>query len=577
MRNALRVLLVLSAAAGIRGEPIRAHPDNPHYYLFRGRPTVLITSAEHYGAVMNRAFDYRAYLDTLKSYGLNYTRIYPAAFVEPEGTFLPGNTLAPKSADLIQPWARSQTPGYRSGGNRFDLDRWDPEYFRRLKDFLAQADARGIVVEICFFNAQNRGSWPLSPLYWKNNIQGVGRSDHNDPQTLKHPDLLRRQEEFVRRIVQEVNSFDNIILEICDEPFSYGTPRDLAGPWIGHLVEIVKQTESTLPQKHLLGQQIQGPIGGPVDFTAHPDVPLIITQYIWETPDEQLGGMKGLDRLYGRNKPIELNETGYYPVPTWYEGDKAGAVRVEAWEFIVGGGSGFNNLNGVYTVRDPAGRAPDNKPVLTAVQALKQFIESFDFLKMRPDRSFLVSGIPAGAYYRGIAEPGEQYALYHHHSKLKEYVYKVVPGAYEEKLTLELPAGSYRVDWVDPASGAVLEAHTLTHPGGRSAVSTPRHAVDVALRVRRVHNSDPLALEVSPNGHRSRQDQRTPPGPGHVDPYRDRCGDARRRVPESRKAGSCDARVVAGCGPGSPRHTLAFHRGAGAGATRPCASPADPA
>lgn len=164
------LLMLFSAVAGGRAEPIRAHPDNPHYYLFRGRPTVLITSAEHYGAVINRAFDYNAYLDALKSYGLNYTRIYPAAFIEPEGTFHPENTLAPRSEDLIQPWARSQTPGYRSGGNRFDLNRWDTEYFRRLKDFVRQADAHGIVVEVCFFNAQNRGSWPMSPLYWKNNI-----------------------------------------------------------------------------------------------------------------------------------------------------------------------------------------------------------------------------------------------------------------------------------------------------------------------------------------------------------------------------------------------------------------------
>ena len=134
------------------------HPENPHYYLFRGRPTVMITSSEHYGAVINRAFDYNSYLDALKSYGLNYTRIYPAAFIEPEGTFHPENTLAPKSEDLIQPWLRSQTPGYRSGGNRFDLGRWAPDFFRRLKDFVAQADARGIVVEVCFFNAQNRGS-----------------------------------------------------------------------------------------------------------------------------------------------------------------------------------------------------------------------------------------------------------------------------------------------------------------------------------------------------------------------------------------------------------------------------------
>jgi hypothetical protein len=476
--------VLLAIAAGAFAEPIREHPDNPHYYLFRSRPTVLITSAEHYGAVMNRAFDYNAYLDALKSHGLNYTRIYPAAFIEPEGTFHPENTLAPKSEDLIQPWARSQTPGYGSGGNRFDLDSWDPAYFRRLNDFLAQADARGIVVEVCFFNAQNRGSWPLSPLNWKNNIQGEGRSDYNGVQTLKHPDLVRRQEQFVRRIVQEVNSFDNVILEICDEPFSYGTPRDLAGPWIGHLVEVVKQTEANLPQKHLLGQQIQGRIGGPVDFTADPRVSVIVTQYIWETPDEQLGGMKALDYLYDRNKPIDLNETGYYPLASWYEGDKAGDVRVEAWEFMVGGGSSFNNLNGMYKVRDPAGKAAENAPVLRTMQSLKQFIEGFDFLRMRPDRSFVAAGMPAGTHYRAISEPGKQYALYHHHSRLKPYVYKVIPGEYQERLIIDLPAGTYRADWIDPPTGAVLDTEAFTHPGGHRSVSTPKHTVDIALRVK---------------------------------------------------------------------------------------------
>ena len=59
-----------------------------------------------------------------------------------------------------------------------------------------------------------------------------------------------------------------------------------------------------------------------------------MTQYVWNTPDEQLGGMKALDELYDRNKPIDLNETGYYPLDSWYEGDKAGAVRAEAWEYF---------------------------------------------------------------------------------------------------------------------------------------------------------------------------------------------------------------------------------------------------
>lgn len=493
MSKTLWLLTLLAVATGATAEPIRAHPDNPHYYLFHGRPTVLVTSAEHYGAVINRAFDYAAYLDALKSYGLNYTRIYPAAFVEPEGAFRLENTLAPKPGDLIQPWARSQIRGYRSGGNRFDLDRWDPDYFRRIKDFLAQADARGIVVEVCFFNAQNKGSWPMSPLYWKNNIQQDERvDDNNEVQTLHHPALLQRQDAFVSRIVGEVNSFDNVILEICDEPSSYGTPRALAGPWIGHLVDVVNRTESKLPKKHLLGQQVQGAIGGPIDFSSHPNVSVIVTQYMWLTPDEQVGGLKALDELYERNKPIDLNETGYYPLDSWYEGDKAGDVRVEAWEFMVGGGSSFNNLNGVFTASDPAGVAAANKPVLTTMQALKQFIESFDFMKMRPDRSFVVSGMPAGAYYRGMSQRGEQYALYHHHSKLKPYVYRVTPGQYQERLTLDLPTGTYQADWVNPATGALLGTETFTHAGGRRLVAVPRHAVDMALRIKRQHGADPL-------------------------------------------------------------------------------------
>jgi hypothetical protein len=489
MSKALLVLILLSAVAAGGAEPVRAHPDNPHYYLFRGKPTVLITSAEHYGAVMNRAFDYTAYLDALKSHGLNYTRIYPAALVEAPGFFHLENTLAPSPGNLIQPWTRSQTPGYRGGGNRFDLNQWDPAYFARLKDFLTQADARDIVVEICFYNAQYRQAWPFSPMYWENNIQGVGHLGYNDVQTLKHPDFVRHQDDFVRRIVEEVNAFDNVILEICDEPLSYGTPADLAGPWLEHFVELIKQTESNLPKKHLLGQQVQGRIGGPVDFSANPNVNVIVTQYVWETPDKQVGGLKALDQLYDRNKPIDMNETGYYPLSSWYQGDKVGDVRVEAWEFMAGGGSSFNNLNGMYTVRDPAGKAAENKPVLETMQSLKQFVESFEFLKMRPDRSFVVSGMPAGVHYRGMSERGEQYALYHHHSKLKEYVYEVVPGAYEERLVLALPAGAYRADWIEPSTGAVLASEMFNHSAGERAFATPKHAVDMALRIKRQRGS----------------------------------------------------------------------------------------
>jgi len=63
------VLVVAASGVGAAAEPspISLHPDNGHYFLFRGKPTVLVTSTEHYGAVLNGDFDYVPYLDELKA------------------------------------------------------------------------------------------------------------------------------------------------------------------------------------------------------------------------------------------------------------------------------------------------------------------------------------------------------------------------------------------------------------------------------------------------------------------------------------------------------------------------------
>jgi hypothetical protein len=50
--------LLFVAAFGVTAQPIRPHPENPRYFLFQGKPTVLVTSGEHYGAVLNREFDF---------------------------------------------------------------------------------------------------------------------------------------------------------------------------------------------------------------------------------------------------------------------------------------------------------------------------------------------------------------------------------------------------------------------------------------------------------------------------------------------------------------------------------------
>jgi hypothetical protein len=58
-------MLALLLLVATTHAPLALHPDNPRYFLFRGKPTVLVTSGEHYGAVLNLDFDYVRYLDAL--------------------------------------------------------------------------------------------------------------------------------------------------------------------------------------------------------------------------------------------------------------------------------------------------------------------------------------------------------------------------------------------------------------------------------------------------------------------------------------------------------------------------------
>ena len=97
MRHLLPILLLVVASHSFAAEqPLSLNAENPHYFLFRGKPTILITSAEHYGAVLNPDFDFEKYLVELENHGLNLTRTFTGVYCEDTKAFnITRNTLAP--------------------------------------------------------------------------------------------------------------------------------------------------------------------------------------------------------------------------------------------------------------------------------------------------------------------------------------------------------------------------------------------------------------------------------------------------------------------------------------------------
>ncbi len=489
-------VIILLAAATALAEPVSIHAPNSHYFQYKGKPVVLITSDHHYGAVIDRDFDYVRYLDYLARSGMNLTRIYPGGMFESPGKYLPGNPLGPLPGRQILPWAKSDETGANAAlaeagqpSYKFDLDRWNPEYFVRLKNFVELARQKDIIVEVAFFNGMYADCWPLMAMYHQNNIQGVGRYESedcglfttNDP---KNEDVLRYQRAYVARIAAELNEYDNVIFDLCDEPSLQGRPDgsiitlpdDKVAPWLHALKEAFFKAEEALPKKHVLGQTVQNLSP---DLSGEDWCSWLPAEYV--RPAEA-----AIEKDYAANKPIVDVESDYfgYGLVKPYTPDD---VRLEGWWFMLRGGAGFINLNGEYYRGHESGGRDTQTLIVPQKKILKNFLESFDFSKMVCFTGF--SGVPAGGHASALAEPGKQYGIYLFHAKYDEKWgahFVATPGAYKDNIVLKaIPPSSYELEWIDPATGTVTERKKISWGGGDLTIATPTYKTDVALRMRR--------------------------------------------------------------------------------------------
>jgi len=389
-----------------RGSVLALHLSNPRYFIWRGKPTLLVGSGEHYGAVLNRRFDYVKYLDTLKLSGLNHTRLFTGLYVEDngQGAQQKGNTLDPAPGELLCPFARSDTPGYPKGGNKFDLRRWNAAFFSRLQDFVAKASDRGVVVEVslfCPYYDDRFNQWKLSPLNSANNINGVGRCQRSDVFTLDRSDsLLSIEEEMVRRIVVALNRFDNVYYEICNEPYGQG----VTSPWEKHITDVVTATETELPVRHLVSQNVDSGATGKLPIEGL-DPRVSLFNFHYAGPDVVAMNQK-------LNRAIGVNETGF-------KGTEDAPYRREAWEFVLAGGALFSHLDYSFAVGhedgtfvNPGGQWGGGSPALRKqLRYLAEFMNSMDFVRMAPDNK-LVRSVPEGMTARALAETEKAYAVY---------------------------------------------------------------------------------------------------------------------------------------------------------------------
>lgn len=438
---------------------IRLLPDNGHYFEFRGKPTVLVGSTEQYGAVINLDFDYLTYLDEVRACGLNLVRIFTGVYRQYPGFVVENSALNVPPGRFLAPWARSDVPGESDGGNKFDLTKWDPAYFRRLGDFVRAAGERGIVVEVTLFcpfyadifTENKERLWNISPMKSSNHINGVGAGDGNSCYLVRS-DLLPFHKALTRKFAEELRTSDNVFFEIMNEPY-FGA----GAGWEEQIIAELVAAEADLPQRHLIARNVanhQQLITNP-----HPAVSIYNFHYAY--PNAALAN-------HGLNRVIGNDETGLLGT-----GDLA--YRREAWEFMFAGGGLEDHLDYSFTAGSENGRATPKEQggggpaIRKQLGVLRGFLEELPLARCAPNTTLITGGVPAGGSVQVLGAAGEAYGLY-------------LRGGTQANLSANLPAGTYRGRWIDPRSGSVTATVArFTHAGGAATLTSPTYVEDAAL------------------------------------------------------------------------------------------------
>lgn len=482
--------------------PVSIHPQNSKLFLFRDKPRVLLTATEHYGAVMNRPFNMARYLADAAENGMTMTRLF-MLFREQQSSLNPYSTCKPESTDYIAPFMRVGPGNASDWLPRYDLDRWNPEFFQRLHMFLGLASEYGIIVEVTLLsNTYGEGVWALNPLHHANNINDLPQIAWAEYMSLRHPRVVAYQLAHVRKIVTEINRYDNVIIEVCNEPGGftqdarYPTP-DEVNAWQKVLIETIRETEGGLPNQHLIsGQeaftydpfiQSSDTTFGEMGFDIVNMHPLPGTTYRGTAYDMGtfMSAQLNLRALrdfalasYDEPKPLNYDEdncaTRFRDVMGWT------IHRKRAWVSLFSGAHydmiDFSIQNYLET-----GTPESNRLLRSWFCNLSRFIHRMDLGRCRPLTGLLRTQ-PEHTLEACYGIPGSDYAIYL--ADARESDEPGAGGPIAGEISLELLPGEYRMYCYSPATGA-------SSPGiwfkteGLTRLAVPEFEQDIVVRIAR--------------------------------------------------------------------------------------------
>jgi hypothetical protein len=452
--------------------PLRVSTHNPRYFTSSSgdgaRRAVYLTGSHiwdnfHDGMgpgpeapAEPESFDFDGYLRFLAERGHNFIRLWRWEQFRSQAA---GGGFHLNMSP--QPWARTGPGTAKDGRPTFDLERFDPAYFDRLRQRVVQAGEVGMYVGVMLFDG-----WALHlspppdnieghPFHARNNENGIAAASINDLQVMPlDPRIQAIQETYIHRVIDTLHDLPNVLWEVAnessgngsvdrefahflgmDEPPVWGDSTD----WQYWVIDVVKRHEAERSYDvHPIGMTMQFPVADQTRVNE----PLLRSKAEWISPGYD-------DEIFkGGNSPMAPGAppSRWSADPPVMDGAKViitdtdhyarAADALWAWKSFLRGHHPILMDYGLIGGVEPSGSTGPEagvppfeafEPARWAMGDTRRLADRIGLVDMQPRRETASTGY-------ALVNPGVEYVV-------------LEPAGNGEPFTVSLAPGRYSVEW----------------------------------------------------------------------------------------------------------------------------------
>ncbi len=443
----------ITGVAAHKANRIQPYVKNPTYWQYKGKP-VLLLGGSWQDNLFNHPTSLAEHLDLLKSVGGNYVR----------------NTMSHRNEANVFAFARTED-------GRFDLDRFNEQYWQRFESFLKLTFDRDIIVQIevwdphdLYRDREPRGGWSKHPFNPRNNINYTAEetglltevtygvtpwpSAHAFFRTVPSLDnndrVLAYQTAYVDRMLDHSLKYPHVLYCMNNE---IGELNAWGDHWAACMRKRAEQAGVTVHT---------------ADMRRNHNIKTDDHRHVYDRTDlftfldiSQVTGSRGQShydeimfvRNYIKSNPRPINNVKNYGAAK--HGEEESVARFVRFIFAGGASTRFHRPHPVESAKEHEtatewglGLSPRAQAI---IKSIRQVDEAFDFFRSEPRNDLLSEREENEAYC--LAEPGRQYAVY-------------FPNGGQVKLDVSQAKGTLQVRWLDINRSNWQEAQSVS--GGQT-------------------------------------------------------------------------------------------------------------